>query len=221
MKALRGTPGDRGDRALGREVGAGCCSWSVTWSTSQLLSVPALAGCEWEAGPARVPRLFPMSQPPGSATPGTGDSRDMGSHSRDRASRLSFRIPHVLLTWCENLSFIQSVSKLSSQLSSQSFCSPRTKDTSTASGPKIRNNSNWRKQATRMGLHDLELLKAKLSFREKPILSKVPLASSQSSLMVQGEHTHQKSHSRTKKLRDGSLISREWKVHIRLWNWQL
>lgn len=93
MKAHSGGGrGDRGHGALGREVGAGSCSWPllccVTWSKSHLLSVPFLSGCQvgrWpcpgsQAGRKAGSGLVPMSQPvPGTrgqpwALAGTGRS---------------------------------------------------------------------------------------------------------------------------------------------------
>lgn len=88
---IRRERGDRGDRALGREVGAGSCSWPllrcVTWSKSHLLSVPFLSGCQvggWpcpssQAGRKAGSALFPMSQPPGSRGEGSPCSWDTGT----------------------------------------------------------------------------------------------------------------------------------------------
>lgn len=88
---IRRERGDRGDRALGREVGAGSCSWPllrcVTWSKSHLLSVPFLSGCQvggWpcpssQAGRKAGSALFPMSQPPGSRGEGSACSWDTGT----------------------------------------------------------------------------------------------------------------------------------------------
>lgn len=87
---IRRERGDRGDRALGREVGAGSCSWPllrcVTWSKSHLLSVPFLSGCQvggWpcpssQAGRKAGSALFPMSQPPGSRGEGSACSGTRG-----------------------------------------------------------------------------------------------------------------------------------------------